>query len=381
MGREETQKEYIAKKIPLIRPLIDKEELEAVWKVLESGYLAKGPTSKMFEKEFAEYLGVKHASATTSCTTALHLALVCLGVGNGDEVLVPDFTYPATGHVVFHAGGKPVLVDIDLRTFNIDPNKLEDAITDKTKAIIVVHLFGCPAEMSPIMEIAEKYDLAIIEDAACAIGTRYKGKKAGTFGIGCFSFHARKLLTTGEGGMLVTNNDEYAERAHSMKDFGVRIVSNNITFTHPGYNYRLSDVLAAIGRVQLRKIDKILEKRKELAQKYTEKLSDIEGIIPPHDEANINHTYQSYVILLEKEYGMTRDKLIQKMAQNGIETQIGTYALHQQPCYKLIAKDSSKNLTNSLKAFKNSLTLPMYHDMTLQELEFVVDSLKEFQRE
>ncbi|WP_287584692.1 DegT/DnrJ/EryC1/StrS family aminotransferase [Candidatus Borrarchaeum sp.] len=368
------------KKIPLIRPFIDKEELEAVWKVFQSGYLAKGPTAKLFESEFTEYLGIKHASAVSSCTTALHLALVCLGIGPGDEVIVPDFTYPATGHVVFHVGAKPILVDIDLKTFNLDPAKLEDAITENTKSIIVVHLFGYPAEMSTILEIAEKYDLSIIEDAACAIGTLYKGKKAGTFGdIGCFSFHARKLLTTGEGGMLVTDNDEYVKIAHSMKDFGIRIVSNKVYFTHPGFNYRLSDVLAAIGRIQLKKIDKILEKRKEISKVYTELLSDVEGIIPPHIEPHVTHTYQSYVILLDEKFGVNRDKVIELMAQRGIESQIGTYSLHLQPCYKRL-NFNPKNLINSSIAFRNSLTLPLFHHMTLDQVEFVANALKNIQK-
>lgn len=383
---EETLKEFSAteknraKKIPLIRPFINKEELEAVWKVFQSGYLAKGPTAKMFEKEFSEYLGIKHASAVSSCTTALHLALVCLGIGPGDEVIVPDFTYPATGHVVFHVGAKPILADIDLKTFNMDPTKLEDAITENTKSIIVVHLFGYPSEMSAILEIAEKYDLSIIEDAACAIGTLYKGRKAGTFGdISCFSFHARKLLTTGEGGMLVTDNDEYAKTSHSMKDFGIRIVSNKVYFTHPGFNYRLSDVLAAIGRVQLQKIDKILEKRKEIAKIYTELLSDVDGVIPPHVEPHVTHTYQSYVILLDEKFGLNRDKVIELMAQNGIESQIGTYSLHLQPCYKRL-NFNPKDLINSNIAYKNSLTLPLFHHMTMDQVEFVVNSLKNIQK-
>ncbi len=375
-----TKEKNKSKKIPLIRPYIDKEELEAVRKVFESGYLAKGPTAKIFEKEFSEYLGIKHASAVTSCTTALHLALVCLGIGLGDEVIVPDFTYPATGHVVFHVGAKPILVDIDLKTFNLDPSKLEAAITENTKSIIVVHLFGYPADMSPILEIAQKYDLSIIEDAACAIGTLYKGKKAGTFGdIGCFSFHARKLLTTGEGGMLVTDNEEYAKISHSMKDFGIRVISDKIYFTHPGFNYRLSDVLAAIGRVQLIKIDKILEKRKNLAKVYTELLSDLEGVKPPYIEPHITHTYQSYVVLLDENFGMKRDEVIASMAEKGIESQIGTYALHQQPCYKRL-NFNPKNLINSAKAYQNSLTLPMFHHMALDQIEFVVNTLKDIQK-
>jgi len=195
-------------KIPLLRPYFDSEELSEISKVLDSGWVSQGPKVKEFEDKIAKYLGVKYAIAVTNCTSALHLALLSTGVKEGDEVFVADYTFPATGHAVLYCGAKPIFVDVDLKTYNFNPKSIKEKITDKTKAIIPVHTFGQPAEMDKIMEIAEDYNLKVIEDAACALGAKYKNKFAGTIGdIGCLSFHARKGITTGEGGMVVTNED------------------------------------------------------------------------------------------------------------------------------------------------------------------------------
>jgi dTDP-4-amino-4,6-dideoxygalactose transaminase len=207
--------------IPLTRPYFDKEELEEIQEVLDSGWVSQGPKTKEFEDAFAKYVGAKYAVAVTNCTAALHLSLLGIGIEKGDEVLVADFTHPATGHSVLYCGAKPVFIDVDLRTYNIDPNLMEEKITEKTKAVITVHTFGQPADMDCIMEITRDYDLRVIEDAACAHGAKYENKFVGTIGdTGCFSFHARKGMTTGEGGMVVTNNEKLAEEIRSLSIYG-----------------------------------------------------------------------------------------------------------------------------------------------------------------
>jgi len=267
--------------IPLTRPYFDSEELEEIQKVLDSGWVTQGPKVKEFEDKIADYLGVKYAIAVTNCTSALHLALLCIGIKGGDEVLVADYTFPATGHAVLYCRAKPVFVDTDLKTYNINPELIEEKITERTKAIIPVHTFGQPAKMDKIMEIAEDYNLKVIEDAACALGAKYKNRYAGTIGdIGCFSFHARKGITTGEGGMVVTNNKNLAEKIRMLSVFGMTSAWDREKsaefmipeFTELGYNYKMSDITAAVGVAQLRKLDRIIERKRELAKYWDEKL-------------------------------------------------------------------------------------------------------------
>lgn len=296
-------------KIPLLRPYFDSEELEELQKVLDSGWVSQGPKTKEFEAKIAEYLGVKYAVAVTNCTAALHLALLSTGVKKGDEVLVADYTFPATGHSVLYCGAKPVFCDVDSKTYNINPELIEEKITDKTKAIIPVHTFGQPAEMAAILELADEHNFKVIEDAACALGARYNNDFAGTVGdIGCFSFHARKGITTGEGGMVVTNNKNLAEKIRNLSVFGMtsawdREKSTEFfipEFTDVGYNYKLSDISAAVGVAQIRKLDKIIERKREIAKYWDEKLEEIELIDAPYVSENVKHIYQSYVVLVDK---------------------------------------------------------------------------------
>lgn len=362
------------KKIPLARPNVGAEELESVRKVFESGILTEGVVTEEFENEFETYLGVKNAIATSSCTTALHLALLALGIGSGDEVIVPDFTFPATGNVVFHVGAKPVLVDIDIKSYNIHPKEIKKAITKRTKAIIPVHLFGQSAEMKQIMEITEKYSLHVVEDAACGIGATHHGKKVGTFGdIACFSFHPRKILAIGEGGMLVTNNDELAEKARALKNHGIRKTSDKSYFVYPGYNFRLNDVASAIGLVQLKKLDRFIQKRIELAKEYDKLLHGAKEIETPYKLPYNKHTYQTYCVMIQREH--IRDQMISGLAAKGIETQIGTYALHLQPCYSKHKDAALMDLNFSEMAFRGTLALPVYDDLKKEEQERVCRSL------
>nr|WP_321352409.1 DegT/DnrJ/EryC1/StrS family aminotransferase [uncultured Methanoregula sp.] len=364
------------KEIPLARPFFDNEEISEIKGVLESGWVTQGPKVKEFEEGIKRKIKSKHAIAVTNCTDALHLALLCSGISSGDEVLVADYTFPATGHAVLYCGAKPIFVDINPKTYNIDPGNIESLITNKTKAIIPVHTFGQPAYMDEINDIAGKYNLLVIEDAACALGALYKGKYAGTMGdIGCFSFHARKGITTGEGGMLVTNDDNFAAKARYLSTFGMKVRSQiNGIFSIPefvdlGYNYKMSDITAAVGVVQLRRLDAIIERKQALAQYLDDQLDEIEGITKPYIDPNTFSIYQAYVALVNQK--INRNKLIQSLKLKGIQTQIGTYASHIQPVY------SSKNVCpNSKHIFDTAIALPLYYSMTKDDIDYVCDNLK-----
>ena len=369
--------------ISLTRPYFDEEEIEELKEVLDSGWVSQGPKTKEFEDAFAKYVGSKYAVAVTNCTAALHLSLLGIGISKGDEVLVADFTHPATGHAVLYCGAKPVFIDVDPKTYNIDPNLIEEKITEKTKAIIPVHTFGQPADMDAVTEIASDYGLMVIEDAACAHGAKYKGNFAGTIGdTGCFSFHARKGMTTGEGGMVVTDNKELAEEIRSLSVYGTvsewdREKSDKFIipeFVKLGYNYKMSDISAAVGIVQLRRLDKLIEKKRTLARYWNEKLQEIEFIEPPYCSEDVRHVYQSYVALVDKR--INRNKLIELTRSRGIQTQIGTYACHIQPVY-----NSNQRCPNSLDIFNRSLSLPMYYKLREEDIDVATSILKKAMEE
>lgn len=369
--------------IPLAKPYFDIEELDEIKTVLDSGWVSQGPKVKEFEQKCANYLGVKYAVAVNNCTAALHLALLSNGIKKGDDVLVADFTFPATGHSVLYCGAKPVFIDVDQKTYNIDPESIEEKITAKTKAIIPVHTFGQPAEMEKIIKIARNYDLKVIEDAACAFGAKYEDKHAGTIGdVGCFSFHARKGITTGEGGMVVTDDKTMAEKIRYLSVFGMtsawdREKSDKFIipeFTQAGYNYKMSDITAAVGVAQLRKLDKIIERKKELAKYWDEKLEDIEFILHPYVSKNVKHIFQSYVSIVDKR--INRNKIIEKLMKKGIQTQIGTYASHIQPVY-----DFKGKCPNSLEIYNKSLALPMYYILEENDIDTVASALKNVMEE
>ncbi len=364
-------------KIPLLRPYFDSDEVQELQKVLESGWVAQGPKVKEFEENISDYLGLKYAVAVTNCTAALHLSLLGIGIQEGDEVLVGDYTYPATGHSVAYCRGKPVFVDIDPKTYNIDPDRIEEKITEKTKAIIPVHTFGQPVEMDRILEIARSHGLKVIEDAACALGAKYKGRYAGTMGdVGCFSFHARKGITTGEGGMVVTNNEELANKVRKLSVFGLEGTWEREEkgfyipkFTELGYNYKMSDITAAVGVAQLRKLDKIISRKRKLAKYWDENLQEIGGIESPFVDENSFHIYQSYVALVDDK--IDRNRLIEKLGENGVQAQIGTYASHIQPAY-----GSDDECPNSLEIFNRALALPMYYNLKEEEIDRAIDAIR-----
>ncbi len=360
-------------KIKLIEPVIGKEEIRNVDKVLRSGWLTEGQSTVEFEETVKKFVGTEYAIATTSCTTALELSLRALEIGPGDEVIVPDFTHPATGNIIKWIGAKPILVDVDLFSYNVDPAEIEKAVTEKTRCIMPVSWGGNPLDVKPLNELKEKYDLFIVEDAACSLGAESNGKKTGTMAdITCFSFHPRKIITTGEGGMAVTDNPVYAEKLRSLKNFGLKTENGESKFIRCGTNYKFSDILSAIGLAQMKKIDTIINRRIQLADYYNKLLADVNLISPPKERRNTKHIYQTYAVYIKKDG--VRDKIIEELRNKNIETQIGTYALHMQPSYERVKKTGK--LERAEKLYRNLLTLPMCHSMEKEDQKYVVSQLE-----
>ena len=365
------------KRIPLIRPFINESVKKRVCEVLDSGYLTEGPVTRELEDMFRKYVGCSHAIAVTSCTTGLELALRALNVGPGDEVMVPDYTYPATADAVAIVGATVVLVDVSRDTMLIDYDKLEQAVSERTKAVIPVSLFGNPLDYDRLNAIKERYGIFLIEDAACSIGASYRGVKVGNLAdISVFSLHPRKFITTGEGGIITTNNSGWAEWMLSYKHFGMRKNDSrsDIIFERIGSNYKMSDVLAAIGLEQMRVIDQLLLRRRELAENYKSLLSGVQDVGVPECTKGGEHSYQSFCI-----YVPQRDRLMKKMRGAGIEVQIGTYSLHTHPAFA-DAKScgTDEKFEQSTSSFSTCLTLPLYHELTCEEQGYVVEQLKEF---
>ena len=355
------------KTIPLAVPDIGDDELQAIKEVLGTGFLTEGITTKEFEKVVAEYLGVKHAIAVTSCTTGLHAVLECLNI-KGQEVIVPDYTYPATAEAVILAGGKPVLVDVDIESMNMTSEILEDAYNENMTVFSPVSWAGVPLE-SEIYQKAKKLNLKMLEDSACSLGAKIGEEFVGKIAdYSCFSFHPRKVITTGEGGMITTDDDTIAEQCYSFKHFGAKGAS----FETVGTNYKMSNILSAIGLVQMKKIEKIVSDRISKAKIYHELIKKIDGIKPAYVGKNTRQTYQSYACYVEKEN--FRDKIREALAKENIQSQIGTYALHLEPAYKNMKKVG--DLKNSELLFKNALTLPLHKNLSQENQEKICGIIK-----
>lgn len=362
-------------KIPLIKPYMDQRIKEQVWEVLESGYLTEGPVTRDFEDAVRRYVGCRHALAVTSCTTGLELALRVLGIGPGDEVIVPDYTYPATAAVVNIVGATVVLVDVSRETMLIDYDALEAAITPRTRAVIPVSLFGNPLDYARLGAIKEKYGVFLVEDAACAIGAEYRATKVGNLAdLSVFSFHPRKFITTGEGGIITTNHPQWFEWMDSYKHFGMEMHDahrSGVHFVRIGTNYKLSNLLAAVGLCQMQMIDELLAKRLELAENYLTWLAGHPQVGIPQTTEQGKHSRQSFCIYLDN-----RDEVMRQMREMGIEVQIGTYALHMHQAYA--PRDRCRiagGLENSRYAYHHCLALPLYHDMTKELQQMVVHEL------
>ncbi len=360
--------------IRLTIPDVSDDEIQQVGELLKSGYWVQGKTVAELESAVSNYLGMKHAVAVSSGTAALHLALLALSMGKGDEVIIPDFTFPATANVVKLAGADPVVVDIDPKTLNIDPIAIEKAVTRRTKAIMPVHVFGIPCNIDAISAIARKYDLSVIEDAACALGSLYKKKPCGTLGIvGCFSFHPRKIIATGEGGMLVTHSDAIAHSARLLRNHGLTYDAGRPTFTHIGFNYRMTEIEALLGLQQMKKIDAMIEHRRMLASTYHAALKDCAMITLPVPDEETAQNYQSYVVLLKDP--SARHRVMNDLRAEGIETTIGTYAIHREPafCEMRLTDDE---MPHSAYAADASITLPLHAKMNRLDVEKVARSLQ-----
>ena len=349
--------------IRLARPDVGAEEAEAVAEVLESGQLTMGPKVAEFEAELARACGRPHAVAVSSGTAALHLAVLALGIGDGDEVLVPAYTFPATANVVALSGARPVLVDVDPVTMNLDPARVYDALTPRTRAVLAVHLFGRPLDWEAL-ESAVPPDVLLVEDAAGALGARWRGMPCGGLGTAaCLSFHPRKIVTTGEGGAVLCERDDLADAVRRFRHHGWQPPDNR-DMPEPGLNYRLSDILCAVGIPQLRRLDDLLARRQQVADAYAERLR---GVVetPTADEGD-THGWQAYVVRVDR-----RDEVLAALRADGIEAQIGTYALHRLGAYR-----DQGVFPGADRAFERALALPFHTQLTEDEIDRVVEALR-----
>jgi perosamine synthetase len=362
----------MANKIKLMHPNVGDEELRLVEQVIKSGNLAEGKMVREFEDTVCKFTGAKYAIACTSATTGLELALRALGVGKGDEIIVPDFTHPATALVVETLGAKPILVDVDLKSYNTNAEYIKEAITKNTKAIIPVSIFGNPLDMDLIMDISKKYNISVIEDAACSLGSEYKGRRVGNLAdITVFSFHPRKIFATGDGGLITTNNKDYHKLMVSMKRFGTDTARGKTTFVRWGTNYRMSDILGAVALAQVRRIEQIVNIRKEKAEIYNQLLKEVEEVVVPEIETHSMSNFQTYSIFIKNS---KRDYILQKMRNRDIEVQIGTCALHSLPVFKETQRVG--NLKNSLLLSENLLALPLHAKLSKKEQVYIVENLR-----
>lgn len=360
--------------LPIIRPDISFAEVEDdVRAILASGMLTDAKFVRAFEQALAKEVGVRHAIATTSATTALHLVLASLGIGPGDEVLVSDFTFPATGNVVVQIGATPVFVDIKPDGYDLDPSDLEARLTDRTAAIIVVDPFGQPADLDLVTELARDRGLPVIEDAACALGASIENRRCGSWPIaGCFSFHPRKVITTGEGGAVTTSDDHLAERLSLLRNHGGVPTDVGMRFLEPGFNYRMSEIPAALGLAQLRRLESILEDRRATARQYAERLADLPEVTIPNPGTRKYVTYQSFVVSLDP--SIDRNAVVKLLGDRGIESTLGTYALHTHPAFERCGYRPGQ-LPRSYAAQLHTLTLPLLPRMRDAQIERVVDEL------
>lgn len=359
--------------IPIAIPSVGSHEERAVINVLRSGQLAQSEYVYAFEKAFAQYTGSKYAVATSSGTTALHAALLSLGVGKGDEVITTPFTFIASANAILYTGATPVFVDIDEKTYNLNPTLIERKITKRTKAILTVHLFGLPADMEAINKIARKSNLLLIEDACQAHGAVIKNRKCGAIGdIGCFSFYPTKNMTTGEGGIITTNKKALWEKLKLIREHGMKIRYHHDSI---GYNYRMTNIEAAIGIEQLKKLDTFNRKRISNANFYIKELKNIKGIVLPYVPKEYMHVFHQFTIRVTKDFALTREQLVDHLRKEGIGT--GIYypiPVHLQKAYKNIKKSSRFPVAE--KAANEVLSLPVYPQLSKKELERIVSVIK-----
>jgi perosamine synthetase len=372
--------------INITEPSFDQTEIEMLSECLGSKWVTQGPMTSRFEGLLAQAHGVQHALACTSATSALHLSTMALGLGPGDEMLVPAFTWVTSANAAEYVGAKAVFVDIDLATFNLDPVALEAAITPRTRAIMAVHLFGLAAPMDQINALAQKHNLAVIEDAACAIGTTYKGKPVGGLGdLGCFSFHPRKVITTGEGGAVTTNSDELAIKVKALRNHGGTGSPDPSVEPHGpwtmgkfdvlGYNLRLSDIQAAVGVAQMAKLATLIEDRRSSAHRYLEALASVGDLALPIGGDTAGHTYQSFVIRVQEGGRKRRNALMAAMAAANIQTRPGTHAVYRLGYYQKKYQLPLNLFPNASAAEDSTITLPIIPYMKREDQDRVIETL------
>ncbi len=368
--------------IAFARPFLTGEEGAAVADVISSGWLSQGPRVQEFEQAFAARVGAPEAVATTSCTTALALVLHALGVGPGDEVIVPSLSFIATANSVWQCGAQPVFADIEPSTYNLDPVAAERAITARTRVIMPVHQVGLPADMDRLIALAERFGLQIVEDAACAIGATYKGRPIGSLGpAACFSLHPRKVITTGEGGMITTHDAALAARlrrlrAHAMdlSDLARHGARDVVFEAYPerGFNVRMTDMQAVVGLCQLKALDTILARRRELAERYTAALTDMTGLEPPYDPPYAQRTWQSYCVRVTSDYPIDRTELMRRLLRDGVPTRRGVMAIHRERAY---AGANRLPLPHTDAAADEVIMLPLFPGLSDEQQQYIIGRL------
>lgn len=370
--------------IPIAKPYLTEKEAQAAYDTILTGWITQGPRVAEFEERFATYTGARYAVAVSNCTTALHLSMIMAGVGAGDEVICPSMSYIATANCIKYVGAIPVFAEINPETYNLDIADTEKKITNKTKAILLVHQIGMPADIDSFQQLAAKYNLKLIEDAACAAGSSYKGKKIGSHSeLVCFSLHPRKVISTGDGGFVTTNREDYYQRLKLLRQHGmsvndrVRHESSKIIFedhVELGYNYRLTDIQAAVGIKQLEILDWIISERRIIANKYHEAFKDINCIRLPLEKEGYFSNYQSYSIYLLDNCPITRNELMQKMLDAGISTRRGIMTSHRETAYK--KEYQGLSLPISEKACDQSIILPLFIPMKPEDIQKVIDTFR-----
>lgn len=369
-------------KIPVAKPYLSKEEAKAAYDVILTGWVTQGPKVEQFEKDFSAYVGSRYAVAVSSCTTGLHLCMLMADVRMGDEVICPSLSYVATANSIKYAGGIPVFAEVN-EEYNLDIEDVKKKITPKTKAILLVHQIGMPADIEPFQKLCEEHSITLIEDAACAIGSSYKEKKIGSHSdLVCFSFHPRKVITTGDGGMITTSNPKIAEKLKLLRQHGMdvndrkRHLSKTLIIPEHvvlGYNYRMTDIQAAIGIEQLKRLDDIIKQRRSIAMQYHQHLSKYEFLMLPIEQGGKFSNYQSYSVFLKEEAPISRDDLINQLLEKGISTRSGVMTAHREKVYTDMGYEIS--LPHSERLCDQSIVLPLYVPMAKQEIEYVLEQL------
>jgi dTDP-4-amino-4,6-dideoxygalactose transaminase len=367
--------------IPIAKPYLTEEEAQAAYDTILTGWITQGPKVQEFEEKFAAYTGAQYAVAVSNCTTALHLAMIVAGIGQGDEVICPSMSYVATANAIKYVGATPVFAEVQ-QDYNLDPVDVEKRITNRTKAILVVHQIGMPADIEAFRSLCDQYNLQLIEDAACAVGSAYNEKRIGSHSeLVCFSFHPRKVISTGDGGMIATNREDFYNRLKLLRQHGmsvndrVRHEAKKIVFedhVEVGYNYRMTDIQAAVGIKQLEKLDWIVEERRKIASAYNEALKDLSFLQLPLEREGCFSNYQSYSIYLKKSCPIDRNTLMQKLLDSGIASRRGIMTSHRETAYKKESMAVSLPVSEDLQ--DNSIILPLYVPMQDRDLKFIIDT-------